>query len=449
MELLRRSESIAPADSKSHRRHRFTVPPDVGALDVRFAYDRGGELPHSLLTLSLFDPHGFRGAGHRFAPRQQVRIDLHSATPGFVPGPVPPGEWTIEVDLHCVIAEGRYEVAVAVGEGGGKASDRNDLPTNTSVARAWDRQDGSLARLAGDLHLHSTHSDGRWTVEEMAEASRGRPVDFLFLTDHNTVTGIDALRRAVGGRIAVHPGQELTTFRGHALALGPDRWLDWRAGLDGRTIDDVARDVRAAGGVMVIAHPDAPPDPICTGCQWTHADFDPALADAVEVWGGLWDGPEERNQGCLDLWRKWLNLGHRLAATGATDAHRHEDWQGAVPLTYVSARDLSLDAILEALRAGRTYVSSGPSIDVRVREDGGRVASIGDTAREARSIEASCAGASDAELRIVVGGETRSRARVRGEGTVRAEADPHDRWCCAELWDGHVMLAVTSPVYLG
>ena len=447
MELLRLSEPIAPANSKTYRRHRFLVPSAAQGLHVRFTYDRGGELPHSLLTLSLFDPSGFRGAGHRFAPRQEVHVGPHQATPGFVRGPLSAGEWTLEVDLHCVIAEGRYEVVVETT--GEERNDRNDRPTETDVARAPTARQSSLARLlAGELHLHSTHSDGRWTVEEMADAARARPVDFMFLTDHNTVTGVSALRRAVGGRIAVHPGQELTTFRGHALALGPERWLDWRTGLDGRTMDDVARDVRSAGGVMIVAHPDAPPDPLCTGCQWTHADFDPALAHAVEVWGGLWDGPEERNQGCLDLWRRWLNDGHRLAATGATDAHRHEDWLGAVPLTYVRADDLSLDAILEAILAGRTFVSSGPLLDLRVVDEGGGVAAIGDTARGGREIEASCGGAPSAELRIVVGGETRARSAVVGEGSARATARPGDRWCCAELWNGGVLLAVTSPIYL-
>ena len=58
---------------KSYRRHPFTVPPGVEALDIAFSYDRGQEFPHSLLTLSLFDPRGFRGAGHRYAPRQAVR----------------------------------------------------------------------------------------------------------------------------------------------------------------------------------------------------------------------------------------------------------------------------------------------------------------------------------------------------------------------------------------
>jgi hypothetical protein len=443
VELLRLSEPLGVADSKTYRRHRFAVPAQARALDIRFAYDRGGDLPHSLVTLSLFDPHGFRGAGHRFAPRQHVQVGPGGATPGFVRGAIPPGEWTVEVDVHCVVAAGRYEIVVETSDDVGRETADRNAPTNdTDVGRA---SRGRLFR--GELHLHSTHSDGRWTVEEMALAARDRPVDFLFLTDHNTVTGIDALRRAVGGRIAVHPGQEMTTFRGHALALGPERWMDWRAGLDGRTIDDVARDVRAAGGVMIVAHPDAPPDPLCTGCQWTHADFAPSLADAVEVWGGLWDGAEERNQGCLDLWRRWLNAGHRLAATGATDAHRHEDWQGAVPLTYVMAEDLSLDAILDGLRAGRTYVSSGPFVQVGAREEGGRLAAVGDTARDAGSIEASCAGAPEAELRIVVDGETRARAAVQDAGRLEAAPRFGDRWCCAELWSGHLLLAVTSPVY--
>ena len=449
MELLRVREPLAPPDSKSFRRHSFVVPARAHALEVAFSFDRGGELPHSLVTLSLFDPAGFRGAGHRFAPRQRIRLAPDEATPGFVPGPIPAGEWTVEVDVHCVVADGEYEVVVATTEvgsveagglyAGSGLRGTNALGVPTNGPRRWFR---------GELHLHSTHSDGRWTVEEMAAAARERPVDFMFLTDHNTVTGIDALRRAVSGRMAIHPGQELTTFRGHALALGPPHWLDWRAGLDGRTMDDVARDVRASGGLMVVAHPDAPPDPICTGCRWTHEPFDPGLADAVEVWGGLWNGPEERNQGCLDLWRRWLNAGHRLAATGATDAHRHEDWQGAVPLTFVLADAPSLDSLLEAVLAGRTYVSSGPVLQLEVHAEDGRIAGLGESVHRARTIAAWCSTREPGELRIVVGGETRVHRRVEGEGRVEAAPRAGDRWCCAELWGGDVLLAVTSPIYL-
>jgi len=443
MELLQRSAAITPVDSKSYHLHRFAVPAGTEGLRLSFAYDRGGDSPHSLVTLSLFDPAGFRGAGHRFAPRQALLLTAGGATPGLLPGPLPPGEWTVEVDIHCVIAPGRYSLEVETTSGASSAGAAAPRPP-PAPAR------GEQRWLRGELHLHSTHSDGRWTVGEMAEAARGRDIDFMFLTDHNTVSGIEALRAAAGDAIAVLPGQELTTFRGHALALGPDRWIDWRTGREGRAMNDVARDVRAADGVFVVAHPDAPPDDVCTGCRWTHDDFDPALAHAVEVWGGLWDGPEERNLGCLRLWRRWLNAGHRLTATGATDAHRPQDWAGPVPLTYVYADGASPAPILDALRAGRTYVSSGPRLEIRAVAGGGRAATVGETidASARPTVEVTCALSPAAELRLVAGGETRARERVEGEGRVAAEVEPADRWCCAELWRGEVLLAVTSPIYV-
>lgn len=443
--LLDDTAAFGPDDAKTYREHAFRVPAETKALRLEFRYDRGGDLPHNLLTLSLFDPAGFRGAAHRFAPRQVVELDPARATPGFLAGELPPGPWTAEVALHGVIAGGGYSL---------KAEARPPVPAVGPPSRsgAAAARPGPLRWLRGELHLHSDHSDGRWSVEEMAAHARGRGLDFLFLTDHNTVSGVDALREAVGDGMAVLPGTELTTFRGHALALGPGRWVDWRTGRRGRTIDAVARDVRDAGGLFVVAHPDAPPDEVCTGCRWTHADFDPALADAVEVWGGLWDGPEERNEGCLALWRAWLNAGHRLAATGATDAHRPEDWVGPVPLTYVEAESASLPAILAGLRAGRTYVSSGPGLSLEGRRTDGSRAGLGETLvpRRGDGLVARCSAAPRAELRLVAQGQTLARARVEGEAGLEAAPGPGHRWACAELWreDGAALLAVTSPIYL-
>ena len=452
MRLLEATGALTRADRKSYRPHVFTVPPGSGALRIEFRYDRGGDDPHSLMTLQLFDPCGFRGAGHRFAPRQVLEIGERRATPGFVPGAIRPGKWTLEVDVHSVISRPdgqpntytlRVDAADGVDDSATVALPIGGPVTPASGQRRW---------LRGELHLHSEHSDGRWTTGEMAALSRGRNLDFMFLTDHNTTTGVDVLRAQVGDAVAVLPGIELTTYAGHALALGADRWVDWRTGHEGRTANDMARSVRDAGSFLVIAHPDAPPDDVCTGCRWTHHDFDPALADAVEVWGGLWNGPEERNQGCLDLWREWLNGGRRLTATGATDAHRPEDWEGDVPLTYVQADSTSLTSILEALRAGRTYVSSGPSLEIRATGDHGPVASGGESVKRAaaREIEVVCADTPDAELRLVGSQGTFAKARLAANGRLAATPREGDTWCCAELWNrgGDTMLAVTSPIYL-
>jgi len=451
MKLLEATAALTRENRKTYRPHVFVVPAETRALRIEFRYDRGGEDPHSLMTLQLFDPMGFRGAGHRFAPRQTIGIAEDRATPGFVPGPIPPGEWTLEVDVHSVIprADGQpnvYSIQIdSVDE-----VDESVTVARPAAAPAPPRVE-ARRWLRGELHLHSEHSDGRWTTGEMAALARERRLDFMFLTDHNTTTGVDILRSQVGDAVSVLPGIELTTYAGHALALGADRWVDWRTGHRNRTANDMARSVRDAGSFLVIAHPDAPPDDICTGCRWTHHDFDPGLADAVEVWGGLWNGPEERNQGCIDLWREWLNTGRRMTATGATDAHRPEDWEGDVPMTYVEADDTSLMAVLEALRAGRSYVSSGPSLSVRVIGQGAAMTGVGGTVDldAAEAIEVSCAESKEAELRLISNGAVVAKARVDAAGSLRATPREGDRWCCAELWNpaGDTLLAVTSPIY--
>ena len=355
--------------------------------------------------------------------------------PASCPAPFPPGEWMVEVDIHCVIARpdgapNRYDLAIetlAVGRGPRRRSPPWPAPP---IARGRGRR-----WYRGELHLHSTHSDGDWTPAEIAEAARPRDLDFMVLSDHNTTSSYEEFRSLVDPRTLVIPGTELTTYNGHCLAIGVEEWIDWRTGLAGRSINDVARAVRAAGGIFVVAHPDAMPDDVCTGCRWTHDDFDPALADAVEIWGGLWDGPEEENEGCVALWQRWLGLGHRLAATAATDAHRPKDWKGAVPLTYVLADDLTRPAILDAVRAGRTYVSSGPGAVPRSAADDARRDALRGCARRRGA-------APDRERRAGRRGAAVSGQR-RQSPAPSCRPWPRPGAAYAELWnaDGTLMLA--------
>ena len=68
---------------------------------------------------------------------------------------------------------------------------------------SWSRLDD----IRGDLHCHTTLSDGRNTLEEMAEAARARGYAYLAITDHSASHGFgndvtaDAARAADrGGR---------------------------------------------------------------------------------------------------------------------------------------------------------------------------------------------------------------------------------------------------------
>jgi DNA polymerase (family 10) len=68
-------------------------------------------------------------------------------------------------------------------------------PELRSSAEAFSRLDelGALittADLNGELHAHSTWSDGQATIEEMAQSAKGRGYRFLGITDHSQSLGV-------------------------------------------------------------------------------------------------------------------------------------------------------------------------------------------------------------------------------------------------------------------
>lgn len=75
----------------------------------------------NLLTLSLDDENGFRGAGHRHDPVQHLTITADEASPGFIPGSFPKGQLKLMINLHCIVTEQcKYRLHVWEGEMAGK-----------------------------------------------------------------------------------------------------------------------------------------------------------------------------------------------------------------------------------------------------------------------------------------------------------------------------------------
>lgn len=72
---------------------------------------------NNLLTLSFDDENGFRGAGHRHDPVQELRISQEEASPGLIPGTIPAGQLRITISIHCIVTpECRYKLEVWGGE---------------------------------------------------------------------------------------------------------------------------------------------------------------------------------------------------------------------------------------------------------------------------------------------------------------------------------------------
>jgi len=438
---------LSAADVKRYIVHVFEVPAGAGRLSLHFSYEpeRVGGV-ENLLCLSLFDPSGFRGAGHRSGATQQVDIGASRATPGYRPGALPPGRWLVEIDTHLIMpgAPCHYRLDVSSQATPEPAGDSPPptVPQAAGRGAGWYR---------GDLHTHTVHSDGAWDVAGLLAAARAYRLDFVTLTDHNTVSGLDEIARADSADLLTMGGVELTTFWGHALSLGTHQWIDWRTQPGGRTMPDIAGEVAQAGGLFVIAHPGSVGDPVCTGCAWRYPDMMPGPARVVEVWNGPWDNDQSGNEDSLALWYDWLNRGHRLAATAGTDAHSFEPTL-EVGFSVVYAEALSQAAILEAIGRGHLYLSAGPQVTFSARTAEGSRALMGDAlpAGAAAEIVAGWEGCpSGARLRLVADGRPLAEWEAEAGGSRAWPIAPGQvRWCLVEVRDAQGrIVALTNPIF--
>ncbi|MEA2007890.1 MAG: CehA/McbA family metallohydrolase [Chloroflexota bacterium] len=223
----------------------------------------------------------------------------------------------------------------------------------------------------GDFHVHTTSSDGFYAPSLTAELAQAEGLDFLAITDHNTIAGLSQLKKDLG--ILVIPGIEITLDKGHFNVFGMDDWRDWMGcvGVSEKgftlsdkyqTMTELMQEISAEGLLKSINHPHLYP------WEWLYKDTDLRLVNCLELWNDLYyPGNVEANPQAVAMWTKWLNAGHRITAIGGSDYHSpprpEENIPGerlGYPSTYVYAETLSMAGILEGVKNRRVYVSKGP-----------------------------------------------------------------------------------------
>ena len=444
---------LSPTDAKRHIGYEFDVPTGTGLLTIEMHHTEGQlDGLSNMLTLSLFDAQGHRGAGHRMGRPEhnqrvhRIEITYRQATPGYLPG-LTPGRWQIVVDTHRVTDAQPCTYSIAI-----QCQPHPNTATLADSASPNPPQRGP-GWYRGDLHGHTVHSDGSWQVADLVAAAKHLKLDFVTLSDHNTISPLAEMDRYSSPDLLTMGGLELTTFWGHALALGVRDWVDWRVRPDpARSMPMIAEEVMRAGGTYIIAHPMAIGDPICTGCSWVYADMRPGPARIVEIWNsGDWDNESFNEQG-LALYYSWLNQGLRLAATAGTDVHG--PYRAGMPLGFnvVYAEALSEAAILQAIRAGHLFVSSGPHVELTARSSQGHTAMMGDLLPQVPATIKATWRAAEAgmSLRVIVDGSCVHQQVIQTEGQYEWQTDGQIRWCNIELRDpqGHAA-AIANPIFFG
>lgn len=291
----------------------------------------------------------------------------------------------------------------------------------------------------GNLHTHSDRSDGALTPEEVCRRYRAEGYDFIALTDHfiglygYPIVDTKPFR---GNRFTTLPGAELHSGAmangelWHILAVGlPEEFAPANAPhfrpVEGQeTGAEIAARARAAGAWVAIAHP-----------EWSGLGLDDArmleAAHAVEVYNHGCAVGADRPHGFWTLDRL-LEEGRRLDLAATDDAHFTEpDHFGGWVMVKAEANEP--EALLEALKAGAHYSSTGP--EIRNIELDGRQLHVECSA--ARSVIVTGAGSAGQALH----GLSMTRASIRLD---RVNASP---WIRVTVVDAAGRRAWTNPIW--
>ena len=304
-------------------------------------------------------------------------------------------------------------------------------PAFTAKGRFW----------RGNLHTHSTRSDGVLSPEEVCRRYKAEGYDFMALTDHfvgafgypivDTVPMRDAGFTTILGA-ELHSGAMANGELWHILAVGlpadfaPSNSPSFVPLAGQETGAEIAARAVAAGAFVAIAHP-----------QWSGL----TLADARTITAA--HAVEIYNHGCAmgcdrpdgfaiaDL---LLTEGRKLTLIATDDAHFSEpDHFGGWVMVKSEANEP--EALLSALKAGHFYSSQGPELrDVRI--EGGKLI-------------VECSAVSSI---VALGWGTGAKA-VHGHSMTRGEVSldrlNNSPWIRAAVIDAAGKRAWSNPIWLG
>jgi hypothetical protein len=415
--------TLTGEDNQTYRLVPFTVAPGTTRITVDFDYTTRDA--RTTVDLGVLGPDGFRGWSG--GNKKSFTISVSDATPSYLPGPIPPGQWNLLLGIPNIRPETRAEFTANVRferDANAKAGAQFG-PTLRAEAGI---QLGPTLRTEtgwyrGDLHMHTAHSDGSCFSRRLqrvpcpvfltAKTAAERGLDFIAITDHNTISHANAMRelQPYYDDLLLIPGREITTFQGHANLFGSVAMLDFRLGSsDVPDWNALLEDVEHTGGVVSINHPVRPSGEQCMGCGWTpRGDINYAQMQAVEVVNGY---DADTPFSGIGFWEQLLDRGYTLTAIGGSDNHdallpaTGGGRAGVIgtPTTVIYADSLSTDGIVSGIRRGRVYIdvagTHDRALDVTARKDK-QLAHMGDTLTASRGARVDFEGTVNA----VVGGE--------------------------------------------
>jgi len=417
----------------------FEVPEGTLEIEVRHQ----SLTPDNIIDFGVRDPARFRGWGG--GNGEPAVVGVSAASRSYLTGPLPAGTWGVDLGKAKIVTHpGRYHVEVTLRTAPTLPPQPERRPYQESPAL-----ETGARWYAGDLHVHSRESgDAKPTIDEVATFARGRGLDFVELSEHNTVSQLDFLGdvQPRHPKLLLLPGVEFTTYNGHANGIGATGYVDHHFGVEGASLDAAMAAFAAQGAVVSINHPVLDLGNNCIGCAWKQA-LPKAQLSGVEIGTGGWDktGLLFTRQ-AIAWWDRLLAQGLHVTPLGGSDDHSGGTGTGAFdsPIgsatTLVWADELSASAIIDGIRKGRTVVKlQGPGDPMAELTSG--EARVGDTLHATKAtLQAVVTGGTGAKVRWVSNGTAEEAVAVTADPftvsrDVDAPAAGEDRWRVEVLVD--------------
>ena len=286
----------------------------------------------------------------------------------------------------------------------------------------------------GNLHTHTTVTDGKKTPEEVIALYRENGYDFLSLTDHwkhsETRMTDDGMLLLRGCEYNIN-GADILAGVFHVVAIGEKEpaKLDQKLANGTYTAQDLVDAIHAVGGIAILAHP-----------AWSLETCEQILPlegfDGIEIYNSVSGLPRNCRPYSGEVIDQLAVRKKVFTSMCADDSHFYEN-EACMSYIYVQADALTEDAILDAIRAGRVMATQGPRFFVTVEEIEGS---------ENRLVRYTCDPVS--QIVFYTGSVWHNERSLSGDGLCSAEfiLRPFDRFVRAELIDADGRRGFDTPI---
>jgi len=210
----------------------------------------------------------------------------------------------------------------------------------------------------GNMHLHTTNSDGTLTPEEICEIYKNAGYDFIFITDHGKIT----TPKNPPDDLLIIPGAELNSGRYHIVGLNLKEIFN----VEDLSPQEIINKIYDQNALPIMAHP-----------YWSAVTSSDLLSlknyVGIEVYNSTCEKAKGKGYSSVH-WDEILQEGRKVWGLAVDDTHHHfgdhreDDILGSFVM--VKAKSLNIEDICSSIKNGNFYSSTGVTIkDLKVENN--------------------------------------------------------------------------------